>query len=129
MEAKLEVRTDYVFAAFAGPLSLPKVHQVIRDATDTTVNSGLHRMLVDWSGVDGILSTEQRLEIVEIWIARVLSKAWKTPPKIAVCGKFPAINGVGAAIASNRGINARTFPDEHQALDWLGIARVGNESA
>ena len=121
MEVKLEVRTDYVFVTFAGPLSLPKFHQTIHDATDAAVDSGLHRMLVDWSGVDGILSTEQRLEIVEIWIVRVLSKTWETPPKIAVFGNFPAINGLGAAVASNRGINARTFPDEHQALDWLGI--------
>jgi hypothetical protein len=126
MEVKLEIKPDYVLTTFTGPLSLPKIHQAVRESIDAATDSGLHLMLFDWSGVEGILTTGQRLEIGEAGAAHALGKAWKEQPKIAVVGSFPGLNGLAAIVASNRGFSAQTFRDQQQALDWLGIPRIGN---
>jgi hypothetical protein len=83
----------------------------------------LHQILFDWSGVEGVLTTGQRFEIGEARADNVLDKTWKTPQKMVVVGSFPAINGLAALVASNRGFSAQTFPDLQQALDWLGVPR------
>ena len=127
MDVKLEVRSDYVLATFNGPLSLPRLHQALNESIDAAADSGLNLILFDWSGVEGILSTQQRLELGKIGAVRILSRTWKQPPRIAVVGPFPALNGLAATVASNRGFSARTFPKEQQALDWLGIAPRTND--
>ena len=123
MEVKLEVRRDYVLIAFTGSLSLPMVHQALRDGIDAAADSGLHRILFDWSGMKALLTTGQRLEFGEIGAAHALGKTWRNPPRLAAFGSFPALNGLAAMVASNRGFSAQAFPDERQALDWLGIGQ------
>ena len=122
MEARLEVRSDYVLVTFTGPLSPPTVHQAIRETIDAAAASGLNLILADWSGVEGMATTGQRLENAEIGIAHLQGRTWEQPLKVAIVGPFPLVNGLMAAVASNRGVNTRTFPDQQQALDWLGIA-------
>jgi len=60
MEVKLEVRTGYVFVAFAGPISPPKIHQEERNAIDAALDAGLHLMLFDWSELEGFITSSNR---------------------------------------------------------------------
>jgi hypothetical protein len=122
MEVKLESKADYVLTTFTGPLSLPKLHQAIHESIDAAADSGLNLILFDWSRVEGILTTAQRLEIGEIGAAHVRTRIWKSQPKIAVVGRFPGLNGLAAVVATNRGFSAQTFLNVQEALDWFGIA-------
>jgi len=42
-------------------------------------------------------------------------------PKIAVVGKPPVIDGLGAVVASSGGVDVQTFSEVQQALEWLGV--------
>jgi len=123
MEANLEVRSDYVLATFTGPLSLPELVQAVRECIDAAADAGLNLMLFDCFGVEGFPSTRDRMELGESGAVHALGKVWKTPPKMAFVGNFPLTNGLGAMVAINRGVNAKTFLATRQALDWLGVPR------
>ena len=110
MEVKLEVRPDHVLAMLTGSLSVPMFLQALPEILDLAANSGLHLILLDWSGVEGPITTGQRLEMGKFGAAQVLKRTWGKPPKIAIVGP------------TNLGVNARAFLDKQRALDWLGIA-------
>jgi len=96
--------------------------QALPEILDLAANSGLHLILLDWSGVEGPITTGQRVEMGKFGAAQVLKRTWGKPPKIAVVAPFPLNNGLEEAVATNLGVNARAFLDKQQALDWFGIA-------
>jgi hypothetical protein len=121
MQVKLETKPDYVLTTFTGPLSLPEVHQAVRESIDAAADSGLHRILFDWTGMDAVLTTGQRLGLAETAVDHARGKTWKEQLKAATVGRFPAVNGLAAVVASNRGFSLQTFLGRQQAPDWLGI--------
>jgi len=72
-------------------------------------------------GLEGTLSTLERLSLGESGVAYWSGKSWKIIPKIAVVGEAPVIDGFAALVASNRGIDAQTFSEVQLALDWLEV--------
>jgi hypothetical protein len=122
MEVKFDSRTDCVFATFTGPISAEGLLQAFYKAFDAAVERGLDLILLDCSASDGTLTAVERFKIGESGAAYSFSKSRKLRPKVAVVGNAPLIDGLAAVTASNRGLNAKTFSDVQQALDWLGIA-------
>jgi len=127
MEVKFDSRTDCVFATFTGPWSAEALLQAFYQTFDAAVERGSGLILVDVSAIDGTLTTSERLNIGESGAAYSFGKSRKLRPKIAVVGKAPLIDGFAAAAASNRGLNAKTFSDVQQALDWLGIPQANRD--
>ena len=125
MEVKIEVKRDFVLTTLTGPVSLPEIRQAMREGVDAAHESGLPRMVFDWSGVTGILTTGNRIELTEFGVAHTLGKAWKERPKVAVLGTFPMMNGFATAMAVNRGLAMKTFREMNPALDWLGVPNSG----
>ena len=121
MEVKFDSRADCVFATVTGPVSLEASLQAFNQTFDAAVERGLDLLLVDFSAVDGTLTTHERYKLGEGAAASSFSKSWKTRPKIAVVGKAPQVDGFGALTASNRGLHVKTFSEVQPALDWLGI--------
>ena len=121
MEVKFDSRTDCVFASITGPIAPERLLPIFCKIIDTAIERGLGLILVDFSASSGALATSERFNIAESAAAYFLSKSRTIRPKIAIVGKAPLIDGFGAMVASNRGMNAKAFSDVSQALDWLGI--------
>lgn len=121
MEVKIELREDYLSAALVGPLALEELLGAFEAAYDAAFDRGLRLILIDGSGLDGEMSTRDRFLLGKSAVAYWSSKAWKMIPKIAVVGQAPLIDGFAAVVATSGGVNARTFPDVPEALNWLGI--------
>jgi hypothetical protein len=121
MEVNFDPRTDCVFATLTGPLSPEGLLPVFYKIIDATVAGGSGAVLVDFSALDGTLTTSERFNLGESVVAHYLSGSRKIRPKAAVVGKAPLIDGFRVLVASSRGLNAKVFSDVPQALDWLGI--------
>ncbi len=121
MEVKFDSRADCVFATVTGAVSLEELLKAFYETFDAAVEHDLGYILVDFSAVEGTLTTYERYKLGEGGAAYSFSKSWKTRPKVAVVGKAPLVDGFGALTASNRGLDAKTFSEVQQALDWLGI--------
>jgi len=124
MEVKLESRTHYLHATLIGPLSLEGILQAFQAAYDVAFGRGSGLILFDCSGLDGKLSSHDRLTLGESGAAYWSSRSWRITPRIAVVGNAPVIDGFAALVASNRGVNALTFSEVQEALDWLGIRQA-----
>src|SRR5260221_6917620 len=119
MEVKFDSRTDCVFATLIGPMSLEGLLQAFYKILDAAVDRSLGLVLIDFSVLGGTLATSERFNLAENAAAYFLSKSRTIRPKIAIVGKAPLIDGFGAMVASNRGLNAKAFSEVPQALDWL----------
>jgi len=108
-------------ATLTGPHSLEETLQAFEAAYDAAFEQGLRLILLDCSGLDGRLSTRERFTLGKSGADYWSSRSSKMIPKIAVVGKPPVINGLGALVASDGGIQVRTFPEVQQALEWLGV--------
>ncbi len=133
MEVSFDPREDCVLATFAGPVSLEGLLQAFHRTYEAAAERGLRLILIDCSGLYGTLSTLERFRLgesaVAYWLGKSPGTSWlstsiKPTPKIAIVGKAPLVDGFGALAASNRGVNAKTFSEVQQALDWLGVGRV-----
>ena len=102
---------------------LPIFYKII----DTAIERGLGPTLLDFSAADGTLATSERFNLAESAAAYFLSKSRTVRPKIAIVGKPPLIDGFGAMVASNRGLNAKAFSNVPQALAWLGIPQANSD--
>ena|SRR5579863_2703891 len=127
MEVKFDSRTDCVFVTITGPMPPEGLLSVFYKIIDTAIERGLALILLDFSALDGTLTASERFNLGEDAAAYFLNKSRTIRPKIAVVGKAPLIDGFGAMVASNRGINAKTFSDVPQALDWLGIPQANSD--
>jgi len=124
MEVKFDPRTDCVFATVTGPMAPERMLPIFYSIIDTAIERALGRILIDFSESDGTLATGERFNLGERTAAYYLSKSRTIRPKIASVGKAPLVDGFGAMVASNRGLNAKAFSDVQQALDWLGIPQA-----
>jgi hypothetical protein len=127
MEVKLDPRTDCVFATLTGPMAPEGLLQVFYKILDAAVDRSSGLILVDFSALDGTLATSERFGLAESAASYFLNKSRTIRPKIAIVGKAPLIDGFGAMVASNRGLNAKAFSDVPQALDWLGIPQANSD--
>ena len=121
MEVKVESRRSHVVATFTGSYSLNEALQAYEATYDAAFTQSLPRILVDCSGLDGSPSPQERFTIGKSGLNYWLSRSSKMRPKIAVVGKPPVINGLGALVASDGGIEVQTFLEVPQALEWLGV--------
>ena len=121
MEVKIELRADRLNAYLIGPVSLEELPRAFETAYDAAFEQGLRRILVDCSALDGEIPTRDRFLLGKSGVAYWSSRASKMIPKIAVVGEAPLIDGFAALVASSGGVNARTFSDVQEALNWLAV--------
>jgi hypothetical protein len=70
------------------------------------------RVLLDFRGVVGRITTMERFELGEYAAARIKAK-------IALIGRPETVDHFGETVAINRGAKGRVFTDESEALSWL----------
>jgi hypothetical protein len=121
MNVRVESRQSYVFATLTGPHSLEEALAAFQATYDEAFDRGLRLILFDCSGLNGALSQRERFTLGKSGVDYWSSRSSKMIPAIAVVGKPPAINGLGAMVASSSGIQVQTFPEVQEALKWLGV--------
>jgi hypothetical protein len=70
------------------------------------------RVLLDFRGVVGRITTMERFELGEYAAARITTK-------IALIALPETVDHFGETVAINRGAKGRVFTDESEALSWL----------
>jgi hypothetical protein len=101
-------------------MTLDRGLHIFRSLCDAAVVLRAEKILADFSGAGGDLSTLERVELgystAEYYLNRGLLF------RVAVVGNLPLINGRGAQIATSRGISAKTFREHASAIEWLNHA-------
>ena len=82
MEVTFNPRVDCVFATFAGPVSLEGLLQAFHRTYESATERGQGLILIDCSGLDGILSTHERFRLgesaVAYWLGKSSGTSWLT---------------------------------------------------
>ena len=117
MELILEPRDGFLLAIASGEQSLIEAMQICRDVCDVAAGLELRKILLDCLTVEGDLTAEERFELGKN-LAEFCQVKIKVPA-VALIGKPPAVTGLGARIASNRGMPVEMFSDRQRGLDWL----------
>jgi len=108
---------DFLLTTGVGRFSTEELVRVLRTVIDTSTELGFDKILLDFSAVMGKVSVMKLYEVGKAMAEYCVSKS--IHPKLAVVGKPPAVTGIGAEVASNRGLTSRTFSENQSALNWL----------
>jgi len=117
MVMKVESGDDLLIATVFGPVSVRRILELLKDICDTALARGYPKILIDCLGVTGELSIRERHAVGKDVSEYVRTNQMSL--KIALLGEQPVMNGVGVAIAQNRGLNVELFYDRQRALAWL----------
>ena len=117
MDLIIEPRDWFLLAIARGEVSFDEASQACRQICDFTAGLGLRKILLDCLALKGDLSPEERFELAKN-LAEYCQRRL-TIFTVALIGKPPSVTGLGARVASNRGVPAETFSDREQGLEWL----------
>jgi hypothetical protein len=119
MDLKLESREGLLLATAEGQVSLNEVVELGKKVCDAASERGLRKVLLDCVAVEGELSVTERFilgkTIVEYCVTQSIAV------KVAILGNAPTVTGLGAQVASNRGMMVETFSERQAATDWLNF--------
>jgi hypothetical protein len=113
----LEPRDGFLLAIAVGEVSFDSALESCRNMCDLAADLGLRKILLDCLAVEGDLSPDERFELGKTIAEYCQSKL--RVPAIALVGKPLAVTGLGAVVASNRGMPVEIFFDRERGLDWL----------
>jgi hypothetical protein len=113
----LEPRDWFLLAIATGEVSFREAVESCQSMCDLAAELGLRKILLDCLAVEGDLSPDDRFELGKT-IAEYCQSRLRIPT-LALIGKPPAVTGLGARAASNRGMPVEIFSDRELGLDWL----------
>ena len=117
MDLILEPRDGFLLAIAVGEVSFDSALEGCRNMVDLAAGLGVRKILLDCLALVGDLSAEERFELGKT-IAEYCQLTLRVPA-VAVIGKPPSVTGLGARVASNRGMPVEIFSDRERGLDWL----------
>jgi len=121
MDLTLKVEHDFLLAKASGQLSLSEALESCREMCDVAAAMGFGKILFDCFALEGELTPEARFELGKTIAEHC--QAFVRIPVVALLGQPPAVTGLGARIASNRGMVVGTFAERKAALEWLRSPR------
>jgi hypothetical protein len=120
MELNLESRDGIMLAIASGRATLTETVELGKNICDAAAERGLRKVLLDCFAVEGELSVTERFilgkTIAEYCVTRSIAV------KVAIIGSSPAVTGLAAEVARNRGMMIQTFSERQAAMDWLNGA-------
>jgi len=117
MEVTLASEDGVLLATASGRASVEEVLRVFKKVIDTAIERRFDKVLMDFLAVKGRLSEFDLYEIGKTMAEYCVSRSFY--PRVAVIGNPPTVNGLGAQVASNRGLTSMTFSASQPALNWL----------
>jgi len=119
LNTSMEVQGELLLVTIDGDLSFDSDWNVLQDIYNTAEQKRLNLILIDMLAAQGVLTTLERYRLGTQSATYLQSR--RLNPKIAFVGKPPALDGFGVLVGKNRGLNAETFSNRHEALTWLGL--------
>jgi hypothetical protein len=113
----IELQGGLLLVTAHGNLAFDAALRLLKQVCDTAAEKQVNKILVNGLAVDGELSTVERYSVGVEVVAYV--KQRQMLPRIAFLGKPPAIDGFGVRVAQNRGLTAKIFSSQQDALNWL----------
>jgi hypothetical protein len=117
MDLKLELREGLLLATATGQVSLSETVELGKNICDAAAERGLRKVLFDCFAVEGELSVTERFilgkTIAEYCVTGSIAV------KVAIIGNPPAVTGLAAEVAWNRGMMIQAFSERQAAMDWL----------
>ena len=109
-------RGGYLLVEVSEPYTLDLYRSIIHEVANRSEQDGLHKVLIDFSGVIGEPSIMDRYTLgIEI------AQSWKNTIQGAGVARQESINFVMENVAVNRGANVKAFRQRKAALIWLGM--------
>ena len=121
LHSSMEVQGELLLITIDGDLSFDADWNVLKDVYDTAERKRLNLILIDMLAAQGVLTTLERYRLGTQSATYLQSR--RMNPKIAFVGKPPALDGFGVLVGKNRGVNAETFSNRDEALNWLGLGK------
>jgi hypothetical protein len=123
MDLKLKLQDRVLVAELTGRMTLREAVKASMLACSGAAERNCSAILLDASAVVGELSIYERHELGRTVADYCMLRGWSY--KLAVVGSPPAVTGVGALVASNRGLVTQRFSDRQEALEWLNATARG----
>ena len=117
MNLTVEPRDGFLLATASGQLSLNEALECCRNVCDLAAAIGFDKILFDCLALEGELSSEERFELGKTIGEHC--QCFLRIPRVALIGQPPSVTGLGARIATNRGMTVETFVEQGTGLDWL----------
>jgi hypothetical protein len=121
MDLSFEAKDGVLYGSIRGPFTLREAVDAFTEVCIRALKLGVTKALVDCQDAVGQLSTIERYQLGE-QVAFNCHAITAAMVRVAVIGAPPLVNGFAALVASNRGLQSRTFPNVEEASQWLGIA-------
>ena len=110
-------RGEYLLVEIIEPYTLGLYLNVVREVAKRCDTDGLHKVLVDFSLVEGEPSITDRFVI-----GKEVAQLWRYKIQGAGVARGETINYVMENVAVNRGAHVKAFTTRQAALQWLGIS-------
>jgi hypothetical protein len=117
MKVTSAVKGGVLTVKASGAVRLEEAMGVVTKAFRDAIAGKARGILMDMTGLTGVLSAQQRFQLGARTAEMV--GGFEKPPRVAIVGKPPVIDGFAALVAHNRGVTVELFPDEESALGWL----------
>ena len=125
----IELKEGLLWVTASGGVKFESALRLLRQVCDAAAEDHISRILVDALAVEGELAAHERYRIGVDLATYVMHR--EIDVKMALVGLPPALNGFGALVAQNRGMDARVFAAPDEAMSWLNDlpAEPSRESA
>jgi len=115
------IEPTYLRIKAKGPYSLSNTEKLFQTAVDQTLLLQKNKILIDVTELTGTIPLLERFYFAESTSIYIANTALGKIIKFGVVGKEPIIDKdrFGETVAVNRGINAKAFTSEAEALAWI----------
>lgn len=117
MDLALEPQHDFLLATVWGQVSLHEAIESCKNMCDLAAMMGFGKILFDCLALEGDLTPDDRFVLGKTIAEHC--QCFVKVPCVALVGHPPSVTGLGARIASNRGLPVETFSERELALEWL----------
>jgi hypothetical protein len=100
-----------------GTVTFDSVSRILRQVFDAAAESQVNKILVNVLTTEGELAAFERYRLGADSAAYLNEREMNV--KLALVGVPPTTDGFGVRIAQNRGVVARVFSTQQEALSWL----------
>ena len=116
-----ELQGELLLVTARGAVSFDSALKLFRQAFDAAAESQVKKILVNVLMAEGELAAFERYRLGADSAAYLNERGLNV--KLALVGVPPITDGFGVRIAQNRGVVARVFSTQEEALSWLDEPR------
>jgi hypothetical protein len=117
LQIDTELQGELLLVTASGTVTFDLVSRLLRQVFDTAAESQVDKILVNGLAAGGELAPFERYRLGVDSAAYLKERGMNV--KLAFVGVPPTTDGFGVRIARNRGVMAKRFSTQPEALSWL----------